>query len=471
MAGATFPGAPIILLGAGPNLGWGSTVNKPDLIDVYELTINPENDNQYWLDGAWYDLKVRDAAIDVTFFGPIRWTFHEPLYASVHGPVLKTKTGAFAIRWAGMDEMRTLEEMIALNKAQDQNQFEAALAMEAMPSINYVYADKAGNVAHYYNAMFPKRREGADEAGVDWRGLVPGDRSDLIWHDYLGFAAMPRTVNPEAGFVYNANNTPYEASVGAGQPVAADFPASMGIETGMTNRALRIRALFGADTSISRDDLHRYKYDNSYDPASIAAKATQAVLALEFEPGSDLAAGQEILRRWDRSTHADSHEAALAVLTAAPFVVADMRGEPAPDLRQTYADAVAHLQKHFDRLDPEWGTVNRLMRGDKSWPMSGAPDVLRAVYGEIQDDTGLVKDVAGDCYIMFAEWAADGTLSARSIHNFGSATLDATSPHFDDQAPLFAAEQERVLPLDMALLEAQKTADRRIGGGGGRSGN
>ncbi len=139
IAGSTFPAAPIILHDHNRFLGWSNTVNKPDLVDVYQLKLNPENDQQYWLDGKWQQLEVRDANIVVKLFGPIRWTFQEPLYFSAHGPVLKTDTGAYALRWSGMGEMRTLEQYLALNKASNKKEFEQALAMGTQPSINYVY--------------------------------------------------------------------------------------------------------------------------------------------------------------------------------------------------------------------------------------------------------------------------------------------------------------------------------------------
>ena len=458
MAGSTFPGSPIIIHGHGPTLGWANTVNKPDLIDAYELVINPENENQYKLDGKWQDLEVKNVAIDVTFWGPIRWTFNEPLYKSAHGPVFKTNKGTFALRWAGMDEMRTLEQIIALNKARTQADFETALAMTAMPSINYVYADKDGHIGHYYNAMMPDRL-----ADVNWQGLLPGDRSDLIWNNYISAGKMPRTVNPAAGFVYNANNTPFEASAGKGQPSEDMFPSSMGVETHMTNRALRIKTMFTADETISAEELRTYKYDNSYAPASVTGTVVRQLLAMQFDPGSDLEKGQQLLKHWDLRTDADSRFAALGTLTGRPFVMANMAGRAAPDLVATYRDTVALLMKHFGRLDPEWGEVNRLVRGDKSWPLSGAPDVLRAVYGVFDEEAGYQRDVAGDSYIMFVEWAPDGRPSSRTIHNFGSATLDETSPYYSDQAGLFAAEKERKLPLDMTALLAEKTSDGVVG--------
>lgn len=463
MAGSTFPGAPVILHGHGPSLGWASTVNKPDLVDVYQLTINPNNDDQYLLDGQWRDFEIENSAIDVTFWGPIRWTFNEAIYRSEHGPVFKTEKGAFALRWAGMGEMRTLQQMLAMNKARTKADFESALSMLASPSINYVYADKDGNIAHYYNAMMPKRPDGDKAADINWLGVIPGDQSALIWQRYYPFEALPRTVNPPSGFVYNANNTPYRSSIGEGQPKAKDYGAAMGIQTNMTNRALRIEELFAADKAISHEDLHSFKYDNRYANTSIVAKVMNRLLAMTFDPDSQLHAGQKLLRNWNLETDAENTEAALGVLTTKPFVMAKMRDEPEPDLSEVFQTTLNLLNKHFGRIDPQWGEVNRLVRGDKSWPLSGAPDVLRAIYGEFDEELGYQKATAGDSYIMFVEWDLDGKVFSQSIHNFGSATLDATSPHYDDQAPIFAAEKERILPLDFNALMAEKTSDIRIG--------
>ena len=68
--GGTFPGSPFIHVGFNEYLGWGATVNQPDLADIYELNINPENENQYLLDGTWKDLKVIKQVFKVKLFGP-----------------------------------------------------------------------------------------------------------------------------------------------------------------------------------------------------------------------------------------------------------------------------------------------------------------------------------------------------------------------------------------------------------------
>lgn len=453
MAGSTFPGSPIILHGHNRYLGWSNTVNKPDLVDVYQLTLNPENDNQYWMDGTWHDLEQRSANILVKLFGPIRWTFKRPLYFSEHGPVFKLDHGTFAIRWAGMAEIRTLEQYIALNKSTNQTEFEAALAMGTQPSINYVYADGEGNIAHYYNGMFPKRIE-----GWDWQKDLPGDRSALIWQDYLSFEAMPKTINPTSGFVFNANNTPFVSSVGEGQPKPEAFSPTMGIETKMTNRAHRLRRLLASLDSISEADFRRIKYDLSYDLESQGMPEFLNFINTPLPAGNeDIADAFALLKQWDYRTNIENRSAAIAMLTLAPLL--DFRQHQAsPNLINSLSDAQQTLLAHFGRIDPKYGDVNRLRRGEQEWPLDGGPDVLRAIYTQADPETGKHIAVAGDSYIMFIEWDEKGKVSSSSVHNFGSATLDENSPHFVDQSPIFANMQEK--PVRLELVDVLKHATR-----------
>ena len=144
MAGGVFPGSPLILHGHNRHLGWASTVNRPDLVDVYLLEINPENQNQYRFDGEWRDLEVGEAEIGMRIFGRLRWTVKRELLRSVHGPVIRREHGTYALRYAGMDEIRQLEQYYRLGKARNFDEWRAAMAMQALPSINYAYADREG---------------------------------------------------------------------------------------------------------------------------------------------------------------------------------------------------------------------------------------------------------------------------------------------------------------------------------------
>ncbi|WOJ94664.1 acylase [Congregibacter variabilis] len=456
IAGATFPGSPVILHGHNRHLGWSSTVNKPDLVDVYQLTLNPDNDDQYLLDGQWVDFEIQDAKILVRLLGPLRWTFSEPLYSSRHGPVLKLEHGTFAIRWAGMGEIRTLDQYLALNKATSMAEFETALAIASQPSINQVYADGKGNIAHYYNAMFPRRME-----GWDWQKDLPGDKSELIWDDYRPFNDVPATRNPGSGFVFNANNSPYLSSVGPGQPKPQDYSPTMGIETGVTNRALRLKRLLSAAGEISREDFYRIKYDVFYDEDLEAIGRLKAFLAAgKQDLPASLHDAFDLLASWDLGTQRDNRAAALAVLTLTPLI--DSRHtEDEVDIARELQESQDYLQAQFSRIDPPYGDVMRHERGSNSWPLDGGPDVLRAVYTDENPKDGYRRNVAGDSYIMFVEWDEDGQVSSRAIHNFGSATLDEASPHYADQAPLFVEHEDRPVRLELEDVLAHASRDYR----------
>ena len=480
VAGGFFPGTPFMLHGHNEHLGWANTVNDPDLADVYRLTINPANENQYRLDGKWRDFVKEDAAIRVKLFGPLIWTVHRDVLFSDHGPVLKTDHGVFAIRYAGMGEVRQVLQYYRLNKARNQAEWLAAMHLQATPSINYVYADETGTIGYVYNGQFPLRKP-----GVDWKHILPGDRSDLIWHGYVPFDKIPQLWKPDTGLVFNSNNTPFQSTVqtkaqldtASGAKIfstpdahvmtgdridPARYPDWMGIQTNMTNRAWRAEETFGADSAIGADAFRKYKFDLSYSGRSDIAKEITEVIAIDPGNDADLKQAQAILRGWNRSTDIHNRGAALAIEMGLRVAPVEMDGprkeEPLPALRE----AMTELKTHFGRLDPEWGQVNRFRRGRYDKPIDGGPDVYRAVYGKPQAD-GTFTAVDGDTFIMFVTWDKNGKLSSQSIHQFGSATLDKTSKHYDDQVPLFVAMKMKPVLFTRDQLKGHIEADYRPG--------
>jgi penicillin amidase/acyl-homoserine-lactone acylase len=291
------------------------------------------------------------------------------------------------------------------------------MALQALPSINYVYADEKGNIGYVYNAQFPNRTVQAD-----WAGILPGDRSDLIWNGYLPFDKVPQIWNPKSGYVFNSNNTPFDATAPADDLKPADFPASMGIQTNTTNRAMRAQETFGADASITADEFAAYKFDIAYSRRSEVAALMGELIALDAKGDADILAAQKILKGWDLKTDVKNRGAAMALLVAQPVLTAREKHQT-PDLRAALTTAIGTLKKHFKRLDPEWGEVNRIRHGDVDLGIDGGPDTYRAVYGEPQKN-GKLTAKAGDTFIMFVTWDKAGKLSSQSIHQFGAATSD-----------------------------------------------
>ena len=221
MVGGTFPGAPVLLHGHNRDVGWAHTVNKPDLVDVYRLELHPDDPDQYRFDGGWRRLERSVARLPVKLLGRLRWTFEREVLRSVHGPVLRTDHGTFAIRHAAARDVRQVEQWHRMNRARSLDEWMAAVAMLAVPMFNSVAADHTGRIAYVYGARAPRR-----VAGVDWTQPLPGDRADLVWTDEPDFDRLPRVVDPPAGFVQSRNGTPYAAAGGeARRPGPGDAAA------------------------------------------------------------------------------------------------------------------------------------------------------------------------------------------------------------------------------------------------------
>ncbi len=455
--GGLFPGAPVILHGHNRDLGWAHTVNKPDLIDTYALEINPANPNQYRFDGAWRDLEVRTASIPVKLLGPLSWTFHRELLWSVYGPVVRGGAGTFAIRLAGYGEVRHAQQWYRMNKARTFDEWLAAMRLGALPMFNVGYADRAGHVAYFYNGRLPLRAD-----GFDWAHVVPGNTSRTLWTETLPFDRLPRVVDPPSGFVQNCNSSPFRTTIGDGNPDPAAYSRTLGIETRMTNRSLRLLELLGGDEKITREAFDRYKFDVAY--ASASTVAARLARLLEAPPPSDPLARQalDLLRSWDRRATADDPAAALAFLALQPSDDDDDAPVETSVLMERLTAGAHSLQSHFGRVDVPWRDVLRLRRGAVDLPLFGGPDLLHAVYGRPGAD-GRIPGIAGDSYILLVEWDKDGRVSSRSIAPYGSATTDRHSPHYADQAPLFAACRLKPVWMDEAEIRGHLEREYRPG--------
>jgi penicillin amidase/acyl-homoserine-lactone acylase len=351
-----------------------------------------------------------------------------------------------------MGEIRQLEQYYRLNQAADLDGFMTAMSLNALPSINYIYADRQANVAFIHNAQYPAR----DDAW-DWSGDMPGDRSDLIWNGYRPWSDVPKLVNPVSGLIYNSNNTPYSATDGPDNLHAEDFPQSMGLQTNESNRSLRIIELTDGTTPINEPDLMALKFDTSYAKTSEAADLIARVVAIDWSREPEMAEAAKRLAAWDMNMNADSRYAALGGLTVLREITAKYTHIPAPKPETAFREAVEWLTVHHGRIDPEWGEVNRLVRGHVSLPISGGPDTLRAVYPDAMRDDGELHMTAGDTWIALVEWDRQGHQVARVINPYGSASLDKASPHYADQAPLFVAEEWRKAHLTREDVLANAT--------------
>ena len=436
IVGGTLPGSPVVFVGHNENLGWAHTINTPDLIDIYELTVNPEDKSQYLFDGEWIDFEVYDSSINVKLMKLFNINVKTNIRWSKHGPVLNLKHGVYAIRYAAMDEIRQIDQWFKMNKATTFEEWESAIKLRYIPSLNCMYADNTGNISYIYNAAFPERN-----SNYDWKEYLPGDTSESLWTKLEDYKYLPKIHNPESGFLQNCNSTPFKTTDGPDNPDPKFFPEKLGIEMFMTNRALRAIEMFGSDPVISQKDIFKYKFDMKYSEHSAIAQYRNEILDADIPlKDSTIDEALRVLREWDLNTDPDNKGAALAILSTKPYLKDYYEVISESELVDNFIKAAKLLKKKYGEIGVSWGKVNRMIRGNINLSLGGGPDIMHSIYGNLKRN-GELEAFAGDSYILFASWNKDGKVSSRSVHQYGAATMKKNSPHYSDQSLLFANRQ------------------------------
>ncbi len=221
--GAGEPGLPGVALGHNQNIAWGFTIFGLDQQDLYVEELNPLNPLEYRTENGWTAMTTRDEQFQVKD-APGRKV---QLRFTRHGPVLWADgKRALALRWVG-SEPGTAGYLasLAIDQAQDWNQFEAAVARWRVPSENIVYADRAGNIGEHSVGLAPVRH---------WTGLLPvPGAGGYDWDGYLPATELPHTFNPAAGFIATANH----------KTIPEHYPYRVGFEWDAPYRYNRIRSV------------------------------------------------------------------------------------------------------------------------------------------------------------------------------------------------------------------------------------
>jgi|GEM_PF-279700 len=217
--GMAFPGAgPFILIGVSEYGAWTSTTGASDVRDIRVLDLNPDNPTQYkWYTDVesevweWRDMEERVE----TFYGLKKQTSEQrTFYRSHYGPIEKIEgLQAFTLHTPFYgNEMSAEQGWQLFQEAEDIEEFETAVEL-IWPSHNFVWSGVDGNIGYFHAGRFPVKPETADR-----RLPLAGDGTQE-WLRVTEPHEMPRSINPEQGWLANWNNKPI-----AGWPFAeSDF--------------------------------------------------------------------------------------------------------------------------------------------------------------------------------------------------------------------------------------------------------
>ena len=445
MMGGLFPGSPFVFVGFNENIAWGFTVNKPDLSDSYLLEINPENDDQYLLDGSWQDFEKEVIELPIKIFGPIRWTVKREAKFSAHGPVLEVGDKQYALKFSGMEDIKQVNQWFAMNKSNSLQEWKKAMRMRSIISFNGVYADKEDNIFFLHNSSSPLRME-----GVDWSNTIDGTRSDLIWNKYVDFEDIPQITNPSSGWIASTNQDPFKVTGSEDNLNPKNYSPTLGLQTRMTNRAHRSIELFNEYEKVTEETFDLIKFDNKYSKQSRSYKYISELFEQDFD--SDiLNQARDVLREWDLGTNLENTSAALGVCVLSSEWISEQGQRIPQEPEISCKECVEELSNTCGKVDPLWSERNFIVRGDKKISVQGGPDVLRAIYGR-NDDSGDLSAAGGDGLYIHVSWDKNGLQNSKSIHQYGSSTQDSDSKHYSDQMDLYVGEKYKPTFFDQKDL-------------------
>ncbi|MBL8064153.1 MAG: penicillin acylase family protein [Anaerolineales bacterium] len=318
VAGFSFAGVPGVIIGHNDRIAWGFTNVGPDVMDLYIEKVNPENSNQYEVNGEWVDFETYEETVNIVGGEPVTITVRK----TRHGPVISESFGALknegdpddkdfvpfkdrvgvdlpeqyviALAWTALTPSTPFEAIWGFDKAQNWEEFREAASGFHVPAQNLLYADVEGNIGYQMPGDIPIRKNG------DGTLPVPGWTDEYEWTGYIPFEELPYAFNPEEGYIVTANN----------QVNPWDYPHLITKDWDYGYRAQRIVDMI--ESAPGKIDV-AYLQSMQGDSLDLGAQALLPYLegvTIEDEQYNHRFTRESLLS-WDYQSRADSHEAAL----------------------------------------------------------------------------------------------------------------------------------------------------------------
>jgi penicillin amidase len=501
VAGASLPGVAGISIGHNQRVAWGFTNTQADVTDLYVEHLS-EDRKKYEYKGKW--LPVKRIREKITVLGEPKPILHEVLETR-HGPLISSTIAggtspeivenriseAVAFRWIQRELPLSAKATSMLNHVSNWEEFREATRAWPIAGQNMIYADVDGNIGYQFTGTVPIRTKGTGVVPV------PGWTGEYDWKGTIPFDDLPRVFNPEQGFIATANH----------RMVDVDYPYLLTHDWEMPHRIRRIVAMLTAKERLDHDDFKAMHMDTfSGIAADLVPLFLQAEIAGERETEAikhvetwDLrldtdAIGGSIFNAWFArvaealfaqklgpqlfeeyyprkawtTNHAYDATREILVNPQAFWVGGDgtdNAGQRDRLLGEALTKALADLEARLgaDMNDWRWG---RLHQVHFRHILANAIPPLNELFSAGPFEVGGGDDTVNRGVLHPSEGFADGAIASYrqiidladfdrsvSIITTGNSGNPA-SPHFADQAPMWATGEYHPMPFTRGAVEA-----------------
>ena len=457
--GAVTWGQFFVYQGFNEDAGWMHTSSGVDNIDEFlETVVERDGQYAYVVDGEERPMTTRRVTLDYrTPDGMAQRDF--TVFRTHHGPIVRS----IGDRWVSValmeEPMSALMQSYGRTKATNLAEYRENMEMHTNSSNNTVFADSEGNIAYWHSNFVPERNP-----ELNWLEPVEGSVSANDWGPPHSIDETPNVFNPPVGWVQNTNNWPYSAA-GPDSPDPDDFPPYFQ-RSGENARGVHAIMVLEDKDDFTLESLRDAAYDSyltAFEPLIPAL-----VAAWDRAPESDplkleVTEQIELLRAWDLRWGVESVETSLAIYWAEDFF--ERVQEEAREVgvsNSEYAE-MATVAQHLEALEAAstrleddfgswrtpWGEINRFQRltGDLVQPFDDdEPSIpvgfTSGRWGSLasfgtRTPPGQVRRYgrSGNSFVAVVEFG--DSVRALAV-TAGGESGDPESPHFDDQAQLYA---------------------------------
>lgn len=194
VSGVTVAGIPGVVLGQNDQMAWSFTNIMADDTDFFLEIADDEDRGRYVVDSTYAGqvayapfeivrevIKVKGQEAELYEY---RKTKHGPVITDMYPNQALVGDQLIAMQWTGHQLSNELRTMYEINWAEDFQDFKDALTHFGVPGQNFMYGDRAGNIAMFSTARLPIR---TGNKVTLRRGWVPEDD----WQGFIPIEEMP----------------------------------------------------------------------------------------------------------------------------------------------------------------------------------------------------------------------------------------------------------------------------------------
>ncbi len=445
--GASTWGQFFIYQGFNEGAGWMHTSSGIDTIDEWLETVTEKADGVYYKYGGT-ERKMTEKIIAVpykTATGMAERKFR--VFYSHRGPIIRMEGGKWVSVRLMQEPVKALMQSYSRTKAKNLAAFRKTMELRTNSSNNTLFADSQGNIAYFHGNFLPKR--GAE---FDYSKPVDGSNPATDWQGLHAASDLPIIVNPKSGWVYNANDWPWEAA-GPDSPKRENYPKYVE-NGGPSARGKHAVMVLENKKDFTLDGLLAAAYDTRlpWFTEPIAALKAAYVADENLERKRRIAEAVGVLTGWDQRWSVDSVATSLGIYWGTeirPRMRGDVKNLGREILLVSLEDAMRKLAQDFGKWQTPWGEINRFQRlsgaitpsfddAKSSLPIgfpSGNWGSLASYGARPYANTKRWYGTSGNSFVAVVEFGAK--VKARAI-SAGGESGDPASKHFNDQAERYS---------------------------------